>query len=159
MPDALLVTPMAPTVPANAVPNDAPVRAFSPPVPARLITPVLPLLVTLERLRLEKIFLLLRLVTQAGLGRTDARLGLAFPLLVSGAQIRGPLFFQFGFPRRGPIRQFRFALLEFCKEGEFLLLQFLPQARFGFARFGVALAFQLGLQTAQLLLRLRLHVP
>ena len=37
----LLVISMQPTDPAAAVPDDAPVRTFSPPVPARIMAPVL----------------------------------------------------------------------------------------------------------------------
>ena len=114
-------------------------------------------MVTLARFGQEQFFLLLRLETQTGLRRTDARLGLAFPFFLADAQIRGPLILQFGFPGVGLQGQFLFALLELCLESQFFLLQFLLQSRVGLTRFGFELAFPFQLPATRLLLSLRLH--
>ena len=119
----------------------------------------LPLLIALERLRLEQFILLLRLKIQAGFRGADARPGFTLPFLASCMQLCGPLFSQFGFPSGGPLGQLQLALLELGEEGELLLLQLLSQPRIGFTRFDVNLAIRFGLQPVQLLLRLRLHVP
>ena len=72
-------------------------------------------------------------------------------------QIRVPLILQFGFAGRGLDGQFLFALLELRLEGQFLLLQFLLQARVGVARLGFELAFQFRSAAAQFLFGLLLE--
>src|SRR5258708_8667008 len=118
----------------------------------------LPLLVALAQFRLEEFFLLLRLESQARFGGVNTRLGLAFPIFLAQAQIGGPLGLQFGFPGLGLEGQVLFALLEFCLEGEFLLLQFLLQAGVGLTPSGFELAFEFRLTAAQLLVGLLLRV-
>ncbi len=74
------------------------------------------------------------------------------PFLLAGAQIRGPLAVQFGFPDAGLDGQFLFALFELGLEGHFLLQQFLLQARIGLARLGFKLVLQFRLPASRLLL-------